>query len=140
MFDGASNVQISSELLKIHYPKVSVIRGVEHTISLFTNDVTKTPFVNQMIIAHKVIYNLFGSGIYHKADSIFKSKSCEFHNSIIGFFNGNDTRMAGYFIGMHRYLHTRKAFIATASYAEFNTMSPNSKLSNVVSYIQGNKY
>ena len=39
MFDGASNVQFFGELLKIKYPKVSVMRGVEHTVSLFFNDV-----------------------------------------------------------------------------------------------------
>ena len=39
MFDGASNVQISGELLKIHYPKVSVMLVVEHTVTLLFNDV-----------------------------------------------------------------------------------------------------
>ena len=133
MFDGASNVQLGGELLKINYPKVSVMRGVEHIVSLFFNDVTKIPVVNQMITSHKSIYNLFGSGIYHKPHYIFKSKSYEFHNRNIGLFSGNDTRMAGYFIGMHRDLRMRKALLATVSSAEFNTMSLNSKLSKVVS-------
>ena len=74
MFDGASNVQLAGELLKIHYPKITVMRVVEHTFSLFFNDVSKISFVNQMITAHKAIYNLFGSEIYHKPHSIFKSK------------------------------------------------------------------
>ena len=47
--------------------------------------------------------------------------------------------MAGYFIGMHRYLRIRKALIDTVSSAEFNTMTLNSKLSRVVSYIQDKK-
>ena len=71
MFDGASNVQISDELLKIDYPKVSVRRGVEHNVSLFLNDVSKIPFATQTITDHKAIYNLFASGIYHKPYSIF---------------------------------------------------------------------
>ena len=33
MFDGASNVHLAGELLKIRYPKITVIRGVEHTVS-----------------------------------------------------------------------------------------------------------
>ena len=74
MFDGASNVQLAGELLKIHYPNISVMRGVEHTIYLFINDVSKIPVVNQMITDHKEIYSLFGSGIYHKPHYIFKSK------------------------------------------------------------------
>ena len=92
-----------------------------------------------MITSHKAIYNLFGSGIYQKPHSIFKSKSYEFHNRNIGLFSVNDTRMAGYFIGIHRYLRMRKALIATASSAEFNTMSLNSILSKLVSYIEDNK-
>ena len=92
-----------------------------------------------MITAKKEIYNLFGSGIYHKPNYILKSKSYEFHNRKIGLFSGNDTIIAGYFIGMHRYLRMKKALHATISSAEFNTMSLNSKLSKVVSYIQDNK-
>ena len=84
MFDGDSNFQLAGELLKIHYPKITVMRGVEHTVYFFFNDFSKIPVVNQMITAHKAIYNLFGSGIYHKPHSIFKSKSYEFHNRNIG--------------------------------------------------------
>ena len=72
MFDGASNVQLGGKLLNMNYPKLTVIRGVELTVSLFFNDVSKKPIVNQIISAHKMIYNIFGSGIYHKPHSIFK--------------------------------------------------------------------
>ena len=92
-----------------------------------------------MITAHKAIHNLFGSGIYHKLHSIFKSNWYEFHNRNIGLFSGNNTRMAGYFIGMHRYICTRKAILATVWYAEFSNMALISKLPKVVSYIQDNK-
>ena len=126
MFDGASNVQLAGELFQIRYPKITVMRGFEHTVSLFFNDVSKIPVVNQMITAHKAIYNLFVSGIYHKHHSIFKSKSYDFHNSNIGLFSGNDTRMAWYFIGMHIYLRTRKSLLSTFSSAEFSTMALNS--------------
>ena len=139
MFDGASNVHLASELLKIHHSKVSVMRGVEHTVSLFFNDVSKIPVTNQMIKAHKAIYNLFGSGIYHKHHSIFKPKSYEFHNRNIGLFSGNGTITARHLIGIHRYLRTRKALLVTVYSDEFNTISLNSKLSKVVSYIQDNK-
>ena len=45
MFDGASNVQLGGKLLKVHYPKLTVMRGVKHTVSLFFNDVSKnTPY------------------------------------------------------------------------------------------------
>ena len=47
--------------------------------------------------------------------------------------------MAGYLVGMHRDLHMRKELLATVSSDEFNTMTLNSKLSKVVSYIQDKK-
>ena len=63
MFNGASNVQLAGRTLKAHYPKLTDMRGVEHTVSLFFNDVSKIPIVNQIISAHKMIYNIFYSGI-----------------------------------------------------------------------------
>ena len=47
--------------------------------------------------------------------------------------------MVGYFIGIHIDLRMIKIILATVSSAEFNTMTLNSKLSKVVSYIQDNK-
>ena len=91
MFDGASNVQLAGRLLKANYQNLTVRRGVEHTVSLFFNDVSKIPIVNQMISAHKMIYNIFGSGIHHKPHSIFKSKYQDFHKINIGLFIGNET-------------------------------------------------
>ena len=47
--------------------------------------------------------------------------------------------MAGYLIGIYRYLRMRKSLLITVSYSELKTMSLNAKLSKVVSYIQYNK-
>ena len=102
MFNGALNVQLAGIILKVHYPLLAVMCGVEHTVSLFFNDVSKIPIVNKMISDHKVICNILGSGIYHKPRYIFKYKYQEFHNKNIDLFSGNDTRMAGHFMGMHR--------------------------------------
>ena len=74
MFDGASNVQLGGNNLKLHSPKITVMRGVGHTVSLFFNDFSKIPISHQMISAHNMIYNIFGSGIHHKLHYIFKSK------------------------------------------------------------------
>ena len=65
------------------------MHGVEHTVSLFFNGVSKITIVNQIISDHKMIYNILGSGIYQKPNSVFKSKSQEFHNRNIGLFSGN---------------------------------------------------
>ena len=45
-------MQLAGRLLKVHYPKLTVMRGVEHTVSLFFNDVSMIPIVNQMIYAY----------------------------------------------------------------------------------------
>ena len=71
-FDGASNIQLGRKLLKLNYPKSTVMHGVEHTVYLFFNDVSKIPVLHQIIAAHKAISNIFGSGIYHKLHSIFE--------------------------------------------------------------------
>ena len=72
MFDGASTVQLGVAILKFHSPKISVMCGVELTVSLCFNDFSKIPVLNKMITALNAIYNLFGSVIYHKTYSIFK--------------------------------------------------------------------
>ena len=125
MFDGASNVQLRERILRVHYSKLTVMRGVEHKVSLFFNYISKIPILSQIILAYKVIYNIFGSGIYHKPHSICKSKNQAFHNKNIGIFSGNDTRMAGYFMGMHRDLRMRKFIQSTTLSAEFNGIPTN---------------
>ena len=127
MFDGASNVQLAGRFLKVYYPKFTVMRGVEHTVSLFINDVSQIPIVNQMICSHKMIYNIFGSGIYHKLHSILKSKYHEFHNKNIGIFSGNETIVAGCLMNTHRDLRMRKVLQSTISSAEFISILKNNK-------------
>ena len=60
------------------------MHGVEHTVSFFSMTCLKYTFVHLMIFAYKVKYNNFGSSIYNKPNSIFKSKSQESHNKTIG--------------------------------------------------------
>ena len=81
----------------------------------------------------------FGSGIYQKPHSIFKSKYQEFHNRNIGLFSGNKTIMAGYFMGIHRDLLSRKVLQATISSAEFISIPTDIKYAKAVRYIHDNK-
>ena len=117
MFDVTQNVQLAGIILKVCYPKFTVMCGIEHTVSLFFNYVSKIPFVHKIIYANKMIYNIFGSGMYHKPHSIFKSKSQDFRKIIIGIFSGNENRMAGYFMGIHRDLRMWKFIQANISSA-----------------------
>ena len=139
MFDGSSNVQLTGTLLKVQYSKLTVVCGVEHIVSLFFNNVSKIPIINQMIYSHNMIDNIFGSGIYHKPLSIFKSKSQEFHNRNIGIFSENETRMAGHFMGMHRDLWMEEILQAPISFAEFVSIPTNAKFYKSVRYIHDNK-
>ena len=138
MFDGDSNVQLEEMFLKVYYPKLTVMRSVEHTMSLFFNDVSKIPIVNQMISDHRMVYNIFGSGIYQKPHSIFKSRYQEFHNRNIGLFSVNETRMDEYFMGIHRDSRMRKVLQATISSSEFIIIPTNTKFTKSVKYIHDN--
>ena len=63
MIGGVSNVHIGAELLKTRFTINAVLGGVKHTVSLFFNYVSKFQVLNQIIKAHKAIYNLFDSEI-----------------------------------------------------------------------------
>ena len=56
MFGGYLNLQLGGDILKIHYPKLNVMRGVERNVYLLFNDVSKIPILNQIIISLKAIY------------------------------------------------------------------------------------
>ena len=56
IFDGTSNVHLGGELLKCNYPELTVMYGVEHTVSSFFNYEPKIPILNHTITAHKAIY------------------------------------------------------------------------------------
>ena len=91
--------------------------NTEYTVSLFFNDISKIPIVNKMIFSQDMISNIYSCGMYHKPNSIFKSKSQDFHNKNIGTFSGNETRVAGCFIGMQRDLQMRKVLQPTILFA-----------------------
>ena len=89
------------------------MRGSEHNVSIFLNNVSKILIVGKIIRYHKAIYNLFESGIYHNPDSIFESNSHDFYNRNVGLFSNNNTRTAGYFMGIQRDFCMRKVPVNT---------------------------
>ena len=56
MFDGDLNVQLRARLFKVNDAKLIVMRGVEHIVLLFFNDVSQIPIVHKTISSHKAIY------------------------------------------------------------------------------------
>ena len=73
MSDGASNVQLGGELLKIHNPDLTDMHGFEHTVSILFSDL-KNINLEKTILDHKAIYHIFGSVIFHNPHYIFKLK------------------------------------------------------------------
>ena len=120
------NIIIQSQLLYV---------DLNTLLIYFSINYPKILMLNQIITVHNSICNLFGSGIYHKHHSIFKSKSYEFRKSNIGLVSGNDISMAGYLVIMNRDLGVRKVLLAKFSSTEFSSMIINSKFSKVLSYI-----
>ena len=144
--DGASNVKLVGILLKSHYTKLRSMRGIEHIVLLFSNDFLKVSIVHQIISSLKMIYKVFGYGIYHKRYSIVKPKYQEFHNKNIGLFSGNDTRISGYFMKMHRDLQMCKVLQSTMLSAEFISIPTNTKFEKqldifmIISNVEGSIY
>ena len=54
-FDEYPNAQLGGNHLKVNYPTYTGMHGVEHTVSLFFNYVSKIPIFYQMVELHKMI-------------------------------------------------------------------------------------
>ena len=138
MFDGATNVQLLGRILKVHYPKLTVMRGVEHTVSLFFNDVYKIPIVHQTISAHKMMYNLLvlvyiisHSPFLNQMIKSFTIKTLVFlaEKNFDGWiFNGDAQRLADAKFPQY-----------TISSSEFIGITSNNKFDKAVKYIHDNK-
>jgi hypothetical protein len=62
LFDGASNVQNAGKHLAISNPRITVVHGTEHVVSLFFKDVfTKVPVFIHIAKFVKWCRNIFGS-------------------------------------------------------------------------------
>ena len=48
VFDGDSNVQLGSGKIKIHYPMLIAMCGVERNVSLFFNNISKILIFNKI--------------------------------------------------------------------------------------------
>ena len=92
MFDGYLNVQLGGDILKIRYPNLTVVCGVEKCLYIFQSSFQNTNcepdgYRSQWNIKHFCIW------ITSKSALCFKPNYYEFFNRNIGLFSGNDTRM-----------------------------------------------
>ena len=44
-FDGGSNFQLAGRILQAKYPRITVVHGLEHVLSLVFDDIAKIPIV-----------------------------------------------------------------------------------------------
>jgi hypothetical protein len=96
LFDGASNVQNAGKLVSITYPRITVVHGAEHVVSLFFKDIfTIMPVLQCFSQFLQQCRNVFGS-TRHGPHAIFKKHSIMHNNCIyIGFIKISECRMAG---------------------------------------------
>jgi phosphatidylglycerophosphatase A len=118
LFDGARTVQKVGKSMQVHYPRVMVLHGVEHVVSLFFKILSNMKVVKHQIFCHHFIYRVFGSGVLHPPYALFQRHARTFNNHI-GLLRVSDTRMAGYFMAMHMDLRLKQALQATATGSDF---------------------
>jgi hypothetical protein len=117
-----SNVQNAAKLVSITYPRITVVHGAEHVVSLFFKDIfTKMPVFQYLSQFLKRCRNIFGSTC-HGPHAIFKKHSIMHNKCIyIGFIKISDRGSSRWssgqffpsFSSLQKYL--RKSFVRTTS-------------------------
>jgi hypothetical protein len=123
LFDGASNVQNATKLASITYPRITVVHGAEHVVSLFFKDIfTKMPVFQCLSQFSKWCRNIFGS-THHGPHAIFEKHSIMHNNHIyIGFIKISECCMARELIGLLCLLRLRDIRRATIASKEFKNV------------------
>lgn len=120
IFDGASNVQKAGKILEARYPRLSVVHGAEHVLSLFYSDIFKLKEFASIRKLNQMLYRVFGTGSMHSPYATFMKHSKD-HNTgrSLGLIRASDTRMGGHVISMMRTLRLKDALVSTVSSASF---------------------
>jgi hypothetical protein len=120
MFDGASNMVKAGKCVELIYPRITVIHGSEHVISLFCKDVLSIPPIRAVVEKYKFIYNVFGNGQRHIPYSLFSKRTKASNNGrSIGLIKAADTRMGGYWYCLHRMLRLHRSLLSTVTSPEW---------------------
>jgi hypothetical protein len=132
-FDGGSNFQLAGRIMQAVYPRMTVVHGLEHVLSLVFEDIAKIEvvrvsvlcadlsfahcthhFVQLLTLQVKRLYRCFGSGSNHKPYAFFIGHSKQYNKGqAVGLLRTTETRFASFFYSMHRALHCRGALEAT---------------------------
>ena len=92
-FDGAKQVQNAGDIIAKHYPRITVVHGAEHAVSLFFKDVFEKVDVFKIIAKlNRKLRNVFGS-TRHAPSAMFRVESKKhFGGRAVGFVKPSDVR------------------------------------------------
>jgi len=101
-------VQLAGRFMAAKFPRITVLHGSEHVVSLFFKAIAKEiPAIVNLIKVYRKIYGFFGSGSHHQPHSMFREASIEYFGYFVGMLRAADTRMAGYFISFTRFIRLK---------------------------------
>ena len=72
-------MQKAGQILATKYPRISVLHGVEHCISLFFTDIGHIALIKQLVLKTRGLYRVFRSGSSHGPYAQF-SHNAKLHN------------------------------------------------------------
>ena len=113
-------MQKAGAILKARFPRISVLHGAEHVVSLFYKDIFTIPEFMLLKKFNRILYKFFSSGSMHLPYALFQKQS-RLHNKgrNVGFICSSGTRMGRHVISMMRSLHLKDALMSTVVSAEF---------------------
>jgi hypothetical protein len=146
-FDGGSNFQLAGRIIMERFPRITVVHGLEHVLSLVFVDISKIPvihvsyfvlqsswplniltiffrkFIQQLNLQVKRLYRTFGSGSNHKPYAFFMQHSKTYNKGRrVGLLRSAETRFASFFYAMHRALCCREALESTVHSAQWKDL------------------
>ena len=106
------------------YPRISVLYGAEHLVSLFFADLArKNHIISTTIMIYRKIYSIFGSGSHHSTHAVYRHLSAQhFNGTFVGLISAAETRMAGYFIAFARLLRVKNVLKSVINSHEYVNM------------------
>ena len=98
LFDGATNVHSSPKIMAMRYPRITVLHGTEHVVSIIFKDFyEKIPKFSLLLNFTRQARNMFGYTC-HAPTAIFGGYGKNQNKGIkIGFIKPCGVRMAGEF-------------------------------------------
>ena len=135
-FDGAGNVQMAGQFLSHHYPRVTVMHGAEHVLSLFFKDIAKLPPIKKVIDIYRLIYHLLGSGSHHAPYAIFWKHAKQFNDGRdIGLIQPSNVRMAGYFIALLQFSRLYPAVLSALNSIQMKEYMSGNKTKKKMQFV-----